>query len=177
MDNPVIFIALIGVIIVLAIFLPRWIRRSTLSAGDRAEKRIAESRLAPILDELGTTLSLRAPVQVAREIVDGAALQQPRKFTVLPDGAYGIRFVEPDDAVARLVEDADGTRLQVEGFREHLGMPNTSAFWADLRAAVATDAKARGIPVDAGPAVRHRRDDTTGSWRLDESSSDRSPAE
>ena len=167
MDNPLIFIALIAAVIVLAIFLPRWVRRSTRSAGGRAEQRLVDSRLATILDGLGTTIVLHAPEGVAREIVDGVALAQPRKFTPLPDGSYGIRFVEPDDAVARLIDDPEGTRLQVIRFREYLGMPNTAEFWADLRAHVATAAGAQHVEVSSGPTLRHHRDDATGSWALE----------
>lgn len=167
MDNPLFFIALIGALIVLAIFLPRWIRRSTTAAGDRVEQRIADSRLSGILGELGSTLVLHAPEPAVRAIVDAVALEDPRRFTVLPGGGYGIRFVEPDDAVARLVEDDTGTRLQIVRFREYLAMPNTSGFWSDLRAAVASSAQAQSIRTSTGPLLRHRRDDATGSWTLE----------
>lgn len=167
MDNPLFFIALIVAVIVLAIFLPRWIRRSSRSAGERTEQRVTASRLEEILGELGSTVVLHAPEPVAREIIDGIVLQQPRKFTVLADGDYGIRFVEPDDSLVRLVEDPDGTRVQIERFREYLGKPQTTEFWADLRSRVASAASARGVATTAGPALRHRRDDATDAWSLE----------
>lgn len=167
MDNPLFFIVLIVAVIVLAIFLPRWVRRSSRSAGERAEQRVTASRLDEILGELGSTVVLHAPEPVAREIVDSVVLQQPRKFAVLADGGYGIRFVEPDDSLVRLVEDEDGTRVQVERFREYLGKPQTTEFWADLRSRVASAASARGVATAAGPALRHRRDDATGVWSLE----------
>lgn len=166
MDSPLFFIVVIIAVIVLAVFLPRWVRRSSGSAGDRESRRISASRLDETLRELGTTIVLHAPEAVTREIVDGIVLQQPRKFTVLPDGGYGIRFVEPDDTVVRLIEAEDGTHLQVEGFREYLGAPKTTQFWAELRSQVSAAATARSIVAEAGRDVRHRRDDTTGSWTL-----------
>ena len=167
MDNALIFIVLIIALIVLAVVLPRWIRRSTRTAGERTGRRDAESRIVEILDGLGATVVLHAPEPTAREIVDEIVRQQPRKFTALPDGGYGIRFIQPDDAVARLVEDPDGTRLQIEGFREYLGRPNTAEFWADLRSRVIASADARSIRGHPGPPLRHRREDSTGSWVLE----------
>lgn len=164
MDNPLIYIAVIGAIIVLAIFLPRWVRRSTGAAGGRAEERYAVNRLAGILDELGTTVVLHTSEATARDVVDGVVRQQPRKFTKLGGGDYGIRFIEPDDAIARLVDDERGTRLEVARIREHLGVPNTSEFWADLRSGVSTAAHARGIDVSPGRPIHHRRDEATGTW-------------
>ncbi len=164
MDSPLIYIAAIGVIIVLAILLPRWIRRSTGAAGGRAGQRHAAGRLTGILEELGTTLVLQTSEAAAKEIIDQVVREQPRKFTPLADGAYGIRFVEPDDAIVRVVDDESGTRLQVERIREYLGVPNTSEFWADLRSAVSAAARAQGVEVSPGPPLRHRRDDATRSW-------------
>ncbi|APH43988.1 hypothetical protein BMW26_02675 [Microbacterium sp. 1.5R] len=164
MDNPLIYIAAIGAIIVLAILLPRWVRRSTGAAGGRAGQRHVADRLTGILEELGTTLVLQTSEATAREIVDGVVRQQPRKFTPLASGGYGIRFVEPDDAIVRVVDDENGTRLQVERIREHLGVPNTSEFWSDLRSAVSAAARAEGVQVSPGPPLRHRRDDATESW-------------
>ncbi|MEV7610129.1 hypothetical protein AB0N61_11670 [Microbacterium sp. NPDC089320] len=164
MDSPVIYLGAIGAIIVLAIFLPRWVRRSTDAAGGRAGRRHATSRLAGILGELGTTLVLRTSGARAREIIDRVVRQQPRKFTRLDDGGYGIRFIEPDDAIVRVVDAEDGIRLEVERIREHLGVPNTSEFWADLRSDVSAAARAEGIEVAPGQPLRHRRDDATGSW-------------
>lgn len=167
MDNPLIYVAVIGAIIVLAIFLPRWIRRSTDAAGGRAGRRYATDRLTGILAELGTTLVLHTSEATAREVVDGVVLQQPRKFARLGGGGYGIRFIEPDDAIVRLVDDEDGVRLEVERVREHLGVPNTSEFWADLRTAVSTAARAEGIAVSPGRPIHHRRDTATGVWVLE----------
>jgi hypothetical protein len=166
-DNPLIYIAVIGAVLVLVIFLPRWIRRSTGAAGDRAGRRYATDRLTGILDELGTTLVLHTSEATARQVIDGVVLQQPRKFTRLAGGSYGIRFIESDDAVVRLVDDENGTRLEVERIREHLGVPNTSEFWADLRSDVTAAARTRGIAVSPGQPIRHRRDDATGSWLPD----------
>lgn len=147
MDNPLIFIVLIAAIIVLAIFLPRWVRHSTSSAGGRAEARLVESRRADALRDLGTTVVLHAPEPVVRELVDAIVLQRPREFTPLADGAYGIRFVEPDDALVRLVADGSTTRMQIERSREYLGMPQGGSFWNELRSLVTTRAAAEGIAV------------------------------
>lgn len=169
MDNPLIFIAAIVALLVLAVLLPRWVRGSAGAAGRRAERRLADAQLAPILDELATTVVLQAPEPTVREIIDGLVVQQPRRFAMLDGGHYGIRFVEPDDAVIRLLADAEGTRMQVEGFREHLGRPNTAEAWADLRTRAASAAEARGIDAHPGPPLPHRRGDD-GSWvRSDES--------
>ncbi|WP_311259092.1 hypothetical protein [Microbacterium sp. WCS2018Hpa-9] len=164
MDTALIYVAVIAAILVLAIFLPRWVRRSTDAAGGREGRRYATTRLTGILDELGTTLVLHAPEATAREVVDGVVLQQPRKFTRLEGGGYGIRFIEPDDAIVRLVDDEDGTRVQIERIREYLGVPNTSEFWADLRSGVSTAALASGIDVSPGQPIHHRRDEATGTW-------------
>ena len=80
-------------------------------------------------------------------LVDAIVLQRPRQFTVLGDGGYGIRFVEPDDAIARLSSDDAVTRLEIERSREYLGMPQGAGFWNDLRALVAARARAEGIVV------------------------------
>lgn len=164
MDNALIYVAVIAAILVLAIFLPRWVRRSTDAAGGREGRRYATTRLTGILDELDTTLVLHAPEATAREVVDGVVLQQPRKFTRLGGGGYGIRFIELDDAIVRLVDDERGTRLEVERVREHLGVPNTSEFWADLRSGVSAAADVRGIDVSPGRPTHHRRDEATGTW-------------
>lgn len=165
MDNPLIFIAAIVVLILLAVLLPRWVRHSVSATGRKTGRRLADAQLAPILDELATTIVLHAPEPVVREIVDGLVVQQPRRFTMLEGRRYGIRFVEPDDAVIRLVAgaDADRTTMQVEGFREHLGRPNTAEAWADLRTRTASAAKTRGIDAHPGPPLPHRRGDE-GSW-------------
>ena len=154
MDNPLVFLVLIAAVIVLAIFLPRWVRRSTMSAADREHRRLAESRRAEILRDLGTTVVIHAPESVVRELVDPIVLQRPREFTVLGDGGYGIRFVEPDDAIVRLVSDGTTTRMQIERSRDYLGMPQGAAFWNELRALVTARAAADGIVVtsEAGRA-------------------------
>ena len=151
MDNPLIFIVLIAALIVLSIFLPRWVRRSTTSAGTREQRRVAESRRADALRDLGTILVLHAPETVVRELVDAIVWQRPREFTVLDDGSYGIRFVEPDDAVVRLVTDGATTRMRVERSREHLGMPQGASFWNELRSLVSARAAAKDIAVTTEP--------------------------
>nr|WP_201468735.1 hypothetical protein [Microbacterium hydrocarbonoxydans] len=151
MDNPLIFVVLIAALIVLSIFLPRWVRRSSTSAGSREERRVADSRRADALRDLGTTLVLDAPETVVREMVDTIVWQRPREFTVLDDGSYGIRFVEPDDAVVRLVTDGSTTRMRVERSREHLGMPQGASFWNELRALVTARAAAEGVGVTTEP--------------------------
>lgn len=166
MDNALLFIIVIMVVLVIAVFLPRWIRRSSRSAGDRASQRYTERRRSEILDALSRTVVVHAPESVVREIVDTAVLQQPRRFSALSDGGYGIRFVEPDDAVARLVDDPQGTRLQVEGFREYLGMPNTSDSWAELRTRVTEAAVARGLAAHDGTPVAHRQNPETEQWDI-----------
>ncbi|SEC20612.1 hypothetical protein [Microbacterium hydrocarbonoxydans] len=166
MDNALLFIIVIMVVLVIAVFLPRWIRRSSRSAGDRASQRYTERRRSEILDALSRTVVVHAPESVVREIVDTAVLQQPRRFSALSDGGYGIRFIESDDAVARLVGDPQGTRLQLDGFREYLGIPNTSASWAELRTRVSEAAVARGLTAHDGPAAAHRRDPETERWNI-----------
>jgi len=165
-DNPLLFIVVIMVVLVIAVFLPRWIRKSSRSAGDRTSARYTERRRSEILDELARTVVVHASEAVVREIVDTVVLQQPRRFSALSDGGYGIRFVEPDDAVARLVGDPQGTRLQLGGFREYLGMPNTSESWAELLARVTAAAVGRGLTVHAGPAAAHRRNPESEQWEL-----------
>lgn len=150
MDNPLLIIAIIVVVIVAAFLLPRWMRRSTDAAGSRTRRRLEDAERERILRELGATIVIQAPMPVAREIVDEVVDRMPRKFTTLADGGYGIRFLEEDDAIARLVETPDGARLQVERSREYLGMPKGAQFWSDLRAAVAAAAESRGITVAEG---------------------------
>lgn len=160
MDTPLLVIAIIAIVIVViaAILLPRWIRRSTDAAGTTAGRRFEDRERERTLRELGVTLVIHAPAAVAREIVDQAARRQPRKFTVLGDGGYGIRFVEDDDAVARLVEDEHGARLQIERSREHLGLPKGAQFWKDLRDRAASAAGAREISVAEGAPGAFARD-------------------
>jgi hypothetical protein len=112
-----------------------------------------------ILAELGATLVIHAPARAAREIVDRVVLQQPRKFALLDDGGYGIRFVEADDAVVHLVDDAAGTRMQVVRTTERLGMPQNVEFWKELRSRVASGAGAQDISVADGPPHDFARHD------------------
>lgn len=157
MDSPLLYIALIAVVVVFAMLLPGWIRRTSRAAAARESRRLSEPRTAAALDVLGTTLVVHAPESVVRELVDTVALQRPRAFTVRTDGGYGIRFIEPDDAVVRLAAASDGTRLQVSEFREYLGMPNTWAFWTELCTHVRTLAADRGIATTDGPRLRFDR--------------------
>lgn len=168
MDNPLVIGALIVVIIVAAMLAPRWIRRSSGSTGRRAGRRFEEDRLLEILDDLGATLVLHTSPDAARSIVDGVVRRDPRRFTALGDGVYGIRFLEPDDAVARLVPVPDGMRLQVERFGEHLGRPNTSGFWNDLRARVLEEAAGQGVAatVPEAPQRFDRLDGDPPTWVL-----------
>ncbi|WP_164234262.1 hypothetical protein [Microbacterium hydrocarbonoxydans] len=158
MDNPLIFFAIIIAIVIIAILMPRWIGRSTRAAGSRTGRRFEDRERERTLHELGTTIVIHAPASVAREIVDEVVRRQPRKFTVLGDRGYGIRFVEEDDAIARLAPDPDGTRLQIEQSREHLGMPKGARFWKDLRDRVASEAGAREISVAEGVRNGFRSD-------------------
>lgn len=157
MDSPLLYIALIVAVIVLAMLLPRWIRLTSRSAAARETRRLSEPRTAAALDVLGDTLVVSAPEPVVRELVDTIAMQRPRAFTILPDGGYGIRFAEPDDAVVRLLAVPDGTRVQVSGFREYSGMPNSWAFWTELRTHVRALAEEQGIASTEGPRVRFDR--------------------
>ncbi|MBO0981452.1 hypothetical protein [Microbacterium sp. SD291] len=169
MDNPVLLFSVIAVVIVAAMLLPRWIRRWSRAAGERSEQRSGASRRTRILADLGTTVVIRASESAAREVVDEVVRRHPRQFTALADGSYGIRFVEADDGVARLVADPGGTRLQAERVREYLGMPKTSDFWNDFRAHVASEAAGRGISVADGPRLLYVRGepekDGAATWR------------
>ena len=166
MDNAFFFIVLIVVVIVLATLTPRWVRRTSSSAGRRTGRRYEEERLTGILTDLGATVVLHTSPETARDIVDAVAGADARRFAILYGGGYGIRFLDEDDAVARLVPDADGIRLQVEQFTEYLGMPNTAGFWGELREGVEAAADARGVQTTAGPTAVHVRD-ASGRWALD----------
>lgn len=158
MDNPLVVIGAIGAVVVLAMLLPRWIRRSSDSTGRRAGRRFEQERLLEILDVLGTTLVLEASESTASEVVDTVVRRDPRRFTVLDDlGGYGIRFLEADDAVAVLAPVEQGMRLQIDRFREYLGRPNTAGFWADLRARAEAEARYRGIATATGASLRYER--------------------
>jgi len=158
-DNPVIYVAIIVAVIVGAMFLGRGLRRSVARSGSRYGRRTTDERVNGILADLGTTLVIHAPAPAAREIVDRVVLQQPRKFALLDDGGYGIRFVEADDAVVHLVDDAAGTRMQVVRTTERLGMPQNVEFWKELRSRVASGAGARDISVADGPQHDFARHD------------------
>lgn len=168
MDNPLLLFALVAVIVVIAMLLPRWIRRSSSSRGRRAGRRFEEDQLLEILDELGTTVDLAVGPEGARRLVDGVVERDPRKFTILGDGVYGVRFIETDDAIARLVPADVGVRLQIEEFREYLGRPNTAGFWRDLRAGVVAAAAELGIAHETSPVPSRfdRRETPDQGWRL-----------
>ncbi|MFJ4224024.1 hypothetical protein [Microbacterium sp. NPDC089695] len=170
MENPLVIGALIVAIIVLAMIVPRWIRRSTEVRGRMSGRRFEEDRILEILDDLGATVVLHAPAERARALVDEIVRDDPRRFALLDDGSYGIRFLEPDDAVARLRPVVDGMRLQVERFGEHLGRPNTAEFWNELRARVRDAAASVGIE-STSPEARslfERRDGEHPIWELAE---------
>lgn len=168
MDNPLVIGTVIVAIVVVAMLAPRWIRRSSQSRGRVAGRRFEEDRVREILDDLGTTIVLHASPDTAQATVEHVVRDDPRRFTLLGGDAYGIRFLEPDDAVARLVPTADGMRLQVERFGEHLGRPNTSGFWNDLRARTRAEATARGIRTTTpdAPQLFDRVDGDPPSWVL-----------
>lgn len=157
MDSPLLYIALITAVIVLALLLPRWVRRTSRAAADRELRRLSEPRTTAALDVLSATLVVRASEPIVRELVDTVAMQRPRAFTILPDGRYGIRFAEPDDAVVSLVPVPGGTRVQVSEFREYGGMPNAWAFWTELRTHVNALAEDRGLEAAEGPRARFDR--------------------
>lgn len=143
------------------------LNRRVSEAGDRAGKKYANAQLVKTLGEFGTTLVIHAPEPVAREIVAAGAAAQ-KHVALRDDGTYGIRFVEPDDTIVRLVSDPDGTRMQVETFREYLGFPQTAPLWTELRSRVATAAGEREVSVAEGTAVAYVRgaliDDRNARW-------------
>ena len=153
--------------------LKSWLSRRAADAGDNAGKRFAAAELVKTLGEFGTTLVIHAPETVAREIVTSAttAANKQKNFTVRSDGGYGIRFVDPDDTIVRLVTDPQGTRLQVETFREYMGVPQTAPLWTDLRSRVASAADARAVSVAEGTPVEYLRgellDDRNARWDRD----------
>lgn len=146
------------------------VSREAVGAGAGATGRYAATRLAQTLDELGTSLIVHAPEPLAREIVSSATATQV-KVSVRDDGSLGIRFMEPDDTIVALVPDREGIRLQIETFREYLGHPQTAALWTDLRAAVASAARVRGVAVEDGEQIRYRRgpllDERNARWERD----------
>ncbi|QNA91724.1 MULTISPECIES: hypothetical protein [unclassified Microbacterium] len=146
------------------------VSREAMGAGAGATGRYAATRRAHTLDELGASLIVHAPEPLAREIVTSVTATQV-KVSLRDDGSLGIRFVEPDDTIVALIPDRDGTRLQVETFREYMGHPQTAALWTDLRAAVASVAGVRGVTVEDGELIRYRRgpllDDRNARWEQD----------
>lgn len=166
---------LLGLLIVALIIagplLKRWLNRRVSEAGDAAGNRFAAAQLVKTLGEFGTTLVIHAPEPLARQIVASATSNTLKDFAIRNDGGYGIRFVEPDDTIIRLVPDPEGTRMQVETFREYMGFPQTAPLWIDLRARVASAAGAREISVAEGAAVEYLRgeliDDRNARWERD----------
>ncbi|WP_067196975.1 hypothetical protein [Microbacterium sp. XT11] len=167
MDSPLLFAGIIIAVIVLALVLPRWTRGSSQRAAASTGRAISSSRTDEALAALGSSLLLHAPDTVAREIVDRVALQHPRMLTARGDGGYGIRFVEPDDAVARLVSTAQGTRLEVARTRELLGTPQNPEFWEQIKTHVASGAATQGVASSPGPQLHYaRRDGDPPVWVL-----------
>ena len=159
-------------LLILALIIAGPLLKSRLSrrvseAGDRAGKKYASTQLVKTLGEFGTTLVIHAPEPVAREIVAVAAAPQ-KHITLRDDGSYGIRFVEPDDTIVRLVRDPDGTRMQVETFREYLGFPQTAPLWTELRSRIASTAGVRDVSVAEGVTAEYVRgallDDRNARW-------------
>ena len=177
MDSPalLVVIAVIVAVVVAAFFLPGWLRRSTRTTGERAGRAEARSRTGSVLEELGSTIVLHAPEREARDLVDGVVRQHPRMFTPLDDGGIGIRFVDHDDAVARLASTGDDTVLQVVRSRELMGAPKGTEFWGELRSRTSAAAARRGIAVTAGPRVTLvRHDGTPAVWVASKPEAERS---
>ncbi|MBO9625117.1 MAG: hypothetical protein J7484_01930 [Microbacterium sp.] len=162
MDNPVIFVVLIVAVIVGAMLLGGFVRRSVVRSGGRYGRRVAASRVDDALGALGATLVVHAPEPMVREIVDEVIRHDPRRFSLLEHGAYGLRFVEEDDGIVRLAPDANGVRLQLESAREYLGAPKASGFWADLRERVGEAATSRGLTVSDGAPLSYERRELDG---------------
>jgi hypothetical protein len=121
-----------------------------------------------ILADLGATLLVHASPTATAELLRVIVEERGRSFSLLPDGALGVRFVEPDDTVARLVPGSAGTLVRVETFREYLGFPQTAPLWRELRALVSAEAATRGIEVADGPVSLFERgpelDDRNARW-------------
>lgn len=166
---------LLGILVLVLIvggpFIKGWANRKAAAAGENAGRKFAAKQLVNVLVEFGTTLVLLAPEDVAREIVAEAAGKKPKDFPTRTDGGVGIRFVEPDDTIVRLVADPSGTRVQVETFREYMGFPQTVSFWQDLRTRISTAAASRGVTVSEGPHLEYVRgallDPRNARWALD----------
>lgn len=171
-DPTIILLGLLVIVLLIgAPFFKGWANRKAAAAGANAGKKFAAKQLVNVLVEFGTTLVLHAPEDIAREVVAEAAGTKPKDFTVRPDGGFGIRFVEPDDTIVRLVSGPGGTRVQIETFREYMGFPQTCQFWQDLRARITAAATERGITVSEGPHLEYLRghllDPKNARWSLD----------
>ncbi|WP_336501495.1 hypothetical protein [Microbacterium paraoxydans] len=164
---PALFVVILG-LIVGAAFLRGWVRRSASSAGQRAGARYTAARTEEILADLGATLVVHDSPTAAADILRTVVADRGKSFSLLADDALGIRFVEPDDTVARLVPGPEGTLLGVETFREYLGFPQTAPLWRELRALVAAEAATRQIEVADGPVSVFERgpvlDDRNARW-------------
>ena len=175
MAVDILLYVLLGLLIVALIIagplLTRRLNRRATAAGDRARRKFVATQLVKTLDELGTTIVIHAPEHLAREIVAAATDTKQKEFTVRDDGGYGIRFVEPDDTIIRLVADPEGTRMQVETFREYMGVPQSAPLWTDLRSRVAAGAGARQVAVTEGTRIEYLRgeliDDRNARWARD----------
>lgn len=158
-------------IIVGAAFLRPWLNRSATAAGERAGRRFAQEQVQRALAEFGTTLRIHAPAAEAQAILATARQTRSKDFLSLGGETIGIRFVEPDDTVIRLLPDGDAMLLRVETFREYMGFPQTAPLWKDLRSRVTAEAEARGVPVTAGPSASYSRgpllDDRNARWSRD----------
>lgn len=147
------------------------LNRKASEAGDQTGRKFAAAQLTKTLGEFGTTLVIHAPENIAREIVASAMAKKQREYVIRSDGDYGIRFIEPDDTVVHLDADPEGTRMQVETFREYMGFPQTAPLWTELRTRVASAAGAREISVAAGERIGFLRgaliDDRNARWVRD----------
>ncbi len=142
-------------------------RRASATAA-KAGKKFADEKLETALGELGTTLVIHAPEPRAREIIASVVAGKERQYVIRSDGGYGIRFVEPDDTLVRLVPVTEGTRMQIETFRDYFGFPQTVQFWTELRARVTAAAEAHEVTVAQGMPIRYVRgetiDDRNARW-------------
>ena len=172
-DLPLYFLlgALILTLIIVGPLLRTRLRRRANEAGANAGTRFAAGKLAAVLDDFGATLTILAPEAVTRDLLGAAVEGRQKDYVVRSDGDYGVRFLEPDDTIVRLVAEPEGTRMQVATFREYMGFPQTAPLWEDLRARVASAAADRGIAVTNGPTTRFVRaeavDDRNARWRAD----------
>jgi len=164
----VVLVAAIIGLLVGAAFLPGWVRRSSTAAGARAGARFTAERMTELLADLGATLRIQAPPEVAAALLRAAVTGREKDYTVLADGTVGIRFVEPDDTVVDLVPDAEQALLRVETFRDYLGFPQTAPLWRELRERATAEAAVRGIGVSDGPVSTFDRgdllDDRNARW-------------